>query len=735
VATRAYNRPARNASAEEDALPFRPSLLSAGLVVLLHAASAPAAGTGLTLDALLEIRHPSSPVFSPDGGRLVFVWERAGVQNLFLIEGPGPEPSAPRPLTRFTAGGVESVSWSPDGRSVFFVREGDLWSVAAPGASPPAPLWTTPEAEGDVAFSPDGKLIAFVRSDRAGIPEWQRTQGAVFVRALAGGRERQLSAGDGVASGPVWSPDGARIVYTTTPATARSDTPDYSGGKLAFRRVDHGAARAVVVPAEGGQPVVFPPSPGWGPSPHWLDATHLVLLRVGDDGKAREILVGDAVSGQTRVLYREEDALFWSLDFIVPEAIPSPDGRRVAFVSDRDSWDHLYVVPTAGGEPVPLTRGTFEVRSPAWSPDGQRIAFDASEANDPGIRRVMIASLGADGRAPALARATEGRGTSVSPVWSPDGRSLVFQHADARRSADLFRAEASSGGRPSPAARLTDSMPAGLDHEAFVAPERVSYTAPDGRRVPAYLFVPPGLDRGSKHPAIVWVHGDGINQNYDGWHVQLNYAVYYSFHQYLLQKGYVVLAPDYRGSIGYGREWRQGVYMDVGGKDAQDAAAAADYLKALGYVDPERIGIWGLSYGGFFTLIAMTDRPTAYRCGVDVAGSVDYRMWYEDPGGAWVTARMGTPETQPAVYDRAAVAFRMDRIERPLLVLHGTADMNVPFLESVRLVDELLKHGKDVEMMIYPGEFHYFRREHVLRDAWARVERFFDAHLKGPLPR
>jgi dipeptidyl aminopeptidase/acylaminoacyl peptidase len=708
---------------------------SLSLATVLLAAPAEAAAAGLTLDALMEIRHPSTPSFSADGRRLAFVWERAGVQNLFVIEGLDLQPGASRPLTRFAAGGVESVSWSPDGRSIYFVRDGDLWSVAADGGSPPAAVWTTPEAESDIAFSPDGKRLAFVRSERAGVPEWQRTDGAVFVRALAGGREQRLSAADSVASGPAWSPDGTRIAYTATPATARTATPAYSGSKLVFRWAEHGVARAVVVPAAGGAAVSFPPSPGWGPSPRWADAGRLVLLRVSDEGKAREILVGDAATGSTRVLYREEDELFWSLDFIAPEASPSPDGRRVAFVSDRDGWDHLYVVPTDGGEPTALTRGTFEVRSPVWSPDGQRIAFDASEANDAGIRRLVVATLAPDGRSARLARVTEGRGTNVGPVWSPDGRMLVFQHADARQSADLFRAAAAPDGRPATATRLTDSMPAGLDRDAFVAPERVSYAAQDGRRVPAYLFVPAGLDRAKKHPAIVWVHGDGINQNYDGWHVQLNYSVYYSFHQYLLQKGYVVLAPDYRGSIGYGREWRQGVYMDVGGRDAQDAAASADYLKALGYVDPQRIGIWGLSYGGFFTLIAMTERPTAYRCGVDVAGTVDYRMWYEDPGGAWVTSRMGTPETQPSVYDRAAVVERMAQIERPLLILHGTADMNVPFLESVRLADELLKHGKDFELMVYPGEFHYFRREHVLRDAWARVERFFDAHLAGPLPR
>jgi len=252
--------------------------------------------------------------------------------------------------------------------------------------------------------------------------------------------------------------------------------------------------------------------------------------------------------------------------------------------------------------------------------------------------------------------------------------------------------------------------------------------------VPAYLFVPKGLNRATKHPAIIWIHGDGINQNYDGWHVERNYAVYYSFHQYLLQRGYVVLAPDYRGSIGYGREWRQGVYLDVGGKDARDAAAGADYLKTLAYVDSERIGVWGLSYGGFFTLLAMTERPTTFRCGVDVAGVPDFGMWYVDPGGPWVTARMGTPEKNPAVYRQAAPIDRIERLARPLLVLHGTADVNVPYIESVRLVDRLLKTGKAFEFMVYPGEFHYFQRTHVLRDAWQRVERFFGTHLTPDAP-
>ena len=232
-----------------------------------------------------------------------------------------------------------------------------------------------------------------------------------------------------------------------------------------------------------------------------------------------------------------------------------------------------------------------------------------------------------------------------------------------------------------------------------------------------------------KHPS---------NQNYDGWHVQRNYAVYYSMHQYLLQQGYVVIAPDYRGSIGYGREWRNGVYMDVGGNDAKDAWMAANYLKNLAYIDSDRIGVWGLSYGGFFTLIAMTDQPTLFRCGIDVAGVVDYDMYYNDPyHGDWTESRIGTPQQNPKIYANASPISHIDRLARPLLVLHGTADVNVPFIESVWLLDEALKKKKGdlLTFMMYPGEFHYFTREHVLGDAWHRVDDFFAMHLHPEMPK
>ena len=396
-------------------------------------------------------------------------------------------------------------------------------------------------------------------------------------------------------------------------------------------------------------------------------------------------------------------------------------------LSDRSGWDSVAVAASRGGTPIcEITKGQYEAWRPSWSPDSTRLAFDSNEGSNPGNRQIRVATT--DGGITTL---TSGRGTNIDPQWSPDGRLLVYQHTDPQNSADLYVIDATKRGATP--VRLTDSMPSSINRAAFVEPQLIHYPGPDGQPVPAYLFVPKNLDRSRKHPAIVWVHGDGVNQNYDGWHVQRNYAVYYSFHQYLLQQGYIVIAPDYRGSIGYGSAWREGVYMDVGGKDFRDAAMSATYLKTLPYVDADRIGIWGLSYGGFFTLLAVTEMPTTFRAAVDVAGVADYAMYYEDPyHGGWTASRIGTPDQNPQVYAQASPLSHVDRLERPLLVLHGTADVNVPYLHSVRLIDAALKANKGplVEFMTYPGEFHYFTREHVLRDAWTRVDAFFGKWLK-----
>jgi dipeptidyl aminopeptidase/acylaminoacyl peptidase len=729
-------------------------------VVFGHAA--PPASSRLTIEQLIEIRHPSSPMWSPDGQHAVFVWDRAGVSKVYVADANGS--GAPRELSAAGAT-LSGAFWSTDGKAFMTIRNGDLWRVPIDGSAA-SPVWTTPETETNVVPSPDGSHVAFVRSESdpsaaasasgstsatsasASVASSRNSQ--LWVRSLADGHEMRLAEQTGI-GGISWSPDGQHIVFNGGGRTIRHEqTPEYSGSKIIYTITENVPGETIAVRVSGGARRSLGAPGGFG-ARWWLDARRFLVDRTSADFKRRTTSLVDVVSGESSVVHEDVEEKFWSMTGDAGgNAQPSPDGKWIAFLSDRDGWDHLYVMPASssssapggrsasplgernmGVEPIQITKGRFEAWRPVWSPDGSRIAFDANEPDHYGTRHLYVATINGEPSRATIARVTAGSGTNIAPVWSPDGTRLLYQHTDWQNSADLYVVEAIPGATP---IRLTNSMPASMDKSGLVEPQLVHYAGPDGQQVPAWLFVPKNLDRSRRHPALVWIHGDGVNQNYDGWHVQRNYAVYYSFHQYLLQKGYVVIAPDYRGSIGYGRIWREGVYMDVGGKDAKDAWMAANYLKTLDYVDGNRLGVWGLSYGGFFTLIALTDQPMLFRAGVDVAGVVDYAMYYEDPyHGGWTVSRIGTPEQHPDVYAKASPISRVDRLERPLLVLHGTSDVNVPYLHSVRLVDELLKKGKGglVSFMMYPGEFHYFTREHVLRDAWHRVDAFFAAHLTG----
>ena len=699
--------------------PVQTLALLAGL-----AAFAPSEGK-LDIEALLAIRHPSGAIWSPDGSRVAFLWDRAGAQNLYVVDRVS---GWPEPLTDYPSGLMSEPFWSLDGKALYFEREGELWSVMAQKGSAPKAVFGTVGPETEARPSPDGTQVAFLRL------------GDVWVKNLEGGRERRLTVTLVTESGLSWSPDGKRLAFGFTRATPREDVQPFVGEKIAFRRLEQEPAEVGVVSASGGEVVSVASSPQSEESPRWIDHTRIVLERFASDYRSREILAADVVTGAVETLHREHDEKWWSLSYLGAEPRPSPDGKWVAFLSDRSGWDSLYVVSSSGGTAHKITEDGEDVRRYSWSPEGSRLAFDTNRSH-PGQRHLAVADVSDPARS-RVSILTEGRGTNTQETgaggfvlihekggWSPDGQRLLFQHTDPGRPADLhwIEADKTNGGAPH---ELTQSLPPTVDRSRLVEPQLVHYPSTDGREVPAYLFVPPDLDLSRKHAAVVWIHGDGIAQNYDGWHVRRDYAVYYGFHQYLAQQGYVVLAPDYRGSVGYGREWRVAPYRDLGGLDYEDVAAGVPYLESLLYVDTDRVGVWGLSYGGFLTLQALTRDPELFRCGVDVAGVQDFRDWFRDPGGNWVGGRLGDPRENPAAYLQAAPIERVDRIARPLLVLHGTADVNVPFLESVKLVDELTKKGKDFDFVVYPGEFHYFHREHVLRDFFRRVKDFFDRNLR-----
>ena len=709
-------------------LPFFVAIAAIAVVVGSAAPWAVQPRAAITIEQLIDIKHPSNPMWSRDSKRIAFTWERAGVANLYVVPADGS--SAPVQVTKDGVPG--GLFWAPDSQALLFFRGGSaLMRLPLDGGAAAPVTQSGNNTVRSPSVSRDGTRFVYLGAN-----------GEIRIRSLVDGTDTLAATVTEPIASVSWIDDKTLALSGgggRGETRRHEQTPDYSGSKIIYtitERLPGGPASAWVLRMPDGKPQRYNVEGGGGFGGRggnaWIDGSHFVFARNAPDFKRRSIYVGSTDGAEPRLVHEDVKTTFWSMTGDARGgAQASPNGKWVSFLSDRDGWDHLYVAPAAGGAPVQVTKGQYEAWRPSWSPDGTRIAFDSNEGTNPGNRQLRIATIGSDPARATITTVTTGRGTNTDPQWSPDGRWLVYQHTDPQNSADLYVVNATQPG--SKPVRLTDSLPSGFNRSALVEPQLVHYPGPDGKQVPAYLFVPKNLDRSRKHPAIVWVHGDGVNQNYDGWHVQRNYAVYYSFHQYLLQKGYVVIAPDYRGSIGYGSAWREGVYMDVGGNDFKDAAMSADYLKTLSYVDADRVGIWGLSYGGFFTLLAVTERPTTFRAGVNVAGVADYAMYWEDPyHGGWTTSRIGTPEQNPKVYAQASPVSHVDRLVRPLLTLHGTADVNVPYLHSVRLMDALLKANKGplVEFMTYPGEFHYFTREHVLRDAWTRVDAFFEKWLK-----
>jgi dipeptidyl aminopeptidase/acylaminoacyl peptidase len=708
-------------------------LASAAVCVAALAAQTPAPkpAPNLTIDTLVRIKHPSGHQWTPDGTHVWWVYDDGGVNNVWAAPADGKTP--PVALTSYADGQTAAGGfWSRDGRTFYFPHGGGLMSVAVTGGEPRA-AWPSAAKASGFTLSPDGTRVAFIVDQD------------VVVHTLATDSDLKAAHADGRIGGVNWSADGANLTYTVggtpgAPVQHQTVRPEI-GNKIIFVANEGGrgggGGETFTVPATGGTPQPAAAGGGRGGGGGGggrgggarIDATHTLSTRTSNGGKTRTTEAVDTATGKTTLLHEETQDKFFSAVNNTTNAL-SPDRKWLLYTADSTGWDQIYVVATSGGPAVQITKAAGEHWRAVWSHDSRRIAWDTNTAAAPGDRHIEIATIGDDPARATIAAVTSGTGTNTSPQWSPDDSRILYQHTDAQNSADLYVADAVANAKP---IRLTSSMPTGVDHSMFVAPQLVHYPGPDGKPVPAWLFVPKNLDRAKPHPAIVWIHPDGVNQNYNGFHPDRNEAVYYEFHQYLLQQGYVVIAPDYRGSIGYGRDWRNDVYMDVGGNDAKDARMAYGYLKTLGYVDPARVGVWGLSYGGFFTLLAITQEPTWFACAVDVAGVTDYALYYEDPyHGGWTTSRIGTPDEHPDVYAKANPMGHVDQMQRPLLILAGTADVNVPFIESALLVDHLLKAGKGslTTFMMYPGEFHYFDRSFVVRDAWQRVDAFFKEHLK-----
>jgi dipeptidyl aminopeptidase/acylaminoacyl peptidase len=681
----------------------------------LHAVEPPKGS--ITIDRIADIKYPTDQVWSPDNKTVAFLWDAAGKQDLYISQGNG----APVALTDFPVdpeiltSNIGHYEWS-SADEIIFSKDGSLWSVSAKTRKP----MRLAGFQGVSAFSlsNDRKQIAYIKT------------GQVWVGSLAGKTQRQLTRiTDGSRlSGPAFSPDGMYISFGSSFSSELPEPMPYNGDRMQVMRNRTWGAKLGIVSVFSGDPVMIPTGGGGGGGgggrTQWVAGPAVVHEEYSGDRKTREIKV-TSVSGESRTVWKDFDPKWISLAN-GPRTVASPDGKTIAFISDRTGWAHLYVIPydaTSEAQAKQLSKGDFGDGFASWSPDSKRIAFAHSERGNQQERFISIADV-ASGKVQPIVTA---RGVNYEPSFSYDGASIAYLRAAVEHPQEVYTVAVAGPGKP---VRLTDSLPEGLNPADLTAPVAVHYPSrQDAQPVPATLMVDKNLDKTKKHPAIIWIHGSGADQNYLAWHPG-SYRMYYAISQYFAQQGYVVLTPDYRGSSGYSREWTTGAFHDLGGGETQDVNGGADYLKTLSYVDPDRIGIWGLSYGGFMTLQSIITAPKLFNCAIDVAGVGDWETWTT---GGTLLGRLGsTPVTDPEFYDRSAPVKHLDKIERPLMILQGLNDTNVPLWETIKVVDRLEKLGTPFDMAFYPGEIHFFRRAFVLRDAWRRSDAFFYEHLVAP---
>nr|MDQ3068734.1 S9 family peptidase [Acidobacteriota bacterium] len=395
------------------------------------------------------------------------------------------------------------------------------------------------------------------------------------------------------------------------------------------------------------------------------------------------------------------------------------DNRRIAFLSERDGFMHLYALDLAqaGAKPIQLTSGSWEIDSARMSADGTKFYITSTEAH-PGERHMYVMGVGGGART----RMTTATGAHALTL-SPDETAAADVFSYTTKPPELYIMELPSG-TPT---QITTTPTEEWRSFKWIDPKLVTYKARDGKEVYARLYTPEmiGARRDPSKPAVVFVHGAGYLQNaHRYWS---SYYREYMFHNLLAQRGYVVLDPDYRASSGYGRDWRTGIYRFMGGKDLEDVVDGAKFLVDTEKVDPKRIGVYGGSYGGFITLMAMFTTPDVFAAGAALRPVTDWAHYNH----GYTSNILNAPQSDLEAYRKSSPIYHAEGLKGALLILHGMVDTNVHFQDSVRLVQRLIELRKENwSIAPYPVEDHGFVEETSWADEYKRILKLFEETLR-----
>ena len=675
---------------------------------------------GFTIQQALSAPFPSELTAAPARNRFAWVFNDEGKRNIWVAQPSADGKSYQAfPITKYSQDDgqdVGNLAWTPDGAAVVYVRGGDLENIDTPDPNPASfaagveqDVWIAPVEGGEPRkigaghspeVSPKGDAVAYILKDQ------------VWLAKLDGSEKpQQLIHARGKSNSLRWSPDGRTLAFV-------SDRGDHS---------------FIAVYEMGAATVEFlDPSTDHDQEPVWSpDGKHIAFLRI--PGTKRDVIfeakrsgppwsirMADVATGKSEEIWKAKPG-----DGSVFRAIETDNqlmwgaGDSIVFPWEADGWTHLYAVAASGGGRARLlTPGEFEVEYASMSPDGMSVVYSSNQ-NDIDRRHVWKVALDAETPPQAL---TSGTGIETAPAVSSDSHTIAVLRSDAQLP---LRPAILAGGAIRDLA--VKQIPANFPAAQMVTPQQVIFPAADGLQLHGQLFLPANSEDGTKHPAVVFFHGGSQRQMLLGWHYMDYYSNAYAMNQYLASRGYIVLSVNYRSGIGYGLDFREALnYGASGASEYNDVQGAGLYLRGRKDVDARRIGVWGGSYGGYLTALALARASDLYAAGVDFHGVHNWNLEITH----WIPAY--DPDSQP---DAARLAWESSPLafikswRSPVLLIQGDDDRNVAFEETVDLAEALRKQGVPYQELIFPDEIHAFLMHKTWIAAYTAAAEFLDRHL------
>ena len=550
-----------------------------------------------------------------------------------------------------------------------------------------------------------------------------------------GPRTLWLRKGETVSTISVSPAGNALLLVTTIPAGDKQRATEiphfvtksgYTEEKKSREKVGdvQDGGRIAYIPVTRGEPTwltLFPGdtanAPGLAQVNGWNDdGTKALVFAVSFDWKTRCIYTVGAKGALTALDTLRDSA--WVDGPALGEAGWLDGGRRIWFVSEADGYAHLYTMSAGGGDRKQLTKGTWEVDDAAISNDRRTFYLHTSEESP---FEQQFYRMPVTGGARTQITNTSG-GHTVVP--SPNELLLADVYSTSNRPPELYVMRNQPGAKES---RLTLSPTAEWLSFHWLVPEIVMIPASDGVQVPARIYRPKDMSAQPNGAAVIFVHGAGYLHNVN--HYWSYYFREYMFNQYLASKGYVVIDIDYRGSAGYGRDWRTAIYRHMGGPDLQDEVDGSKYLHDRFGIDPKRIGIYGGSYGGFMTLMALFTESRHFGAGAAIRSVTDWAHYNH----GYTSRILNTPTQDSVAYRQSSPIYFAEGLQDPLLMLHGMVDDNVHFEDIVRLTQRLIELGKtNWDLAVYPVERHDFVRTTSWQDEYRRIYELFDRTIAHP---